>query len=459
MRSAAPSTRHLALALIGLIGLTPACKGKSSRPPEAGAGAATAMGNWAQWRDLSPLLDVARTHAPKPTITAIERARDHLRAGKPLAAERALAQLADSEGRDWIAAARGDLAALYFSTCIRGVAWRIPESVEAVQGRTIDFTEGAKVAPTDLAIEPLLVALDQAVEAKVPALALHARIARARVTAYVSRCAPNEQVARLAQGMVKGDLAQLAAEGHLTPDLAYLWGGIQLTEYSASAARPFLLQAREAGFDDPALLYLLAVVALEQRALEQADAYAREALAAYKSQKDPDQEAQTAFLQGEIASARADKAAARRAYEAALARVPAHSAALLALARLLLDTEGEPAAVTAIAAHLGAILGAGPLSPEAARKASEELESLVILISEPPVALLCRGALLDGVDSEPEPLRRGLRYFYAATLDIRLGEFQAARGHAILARDELAEAPGDPPVDIGELLRNLDALQ
>jgi hypothetical protein len=345
MRSAAPSTRHLALALIGLIGLTPACKGKSSRPPEAGAGAATAMGNWAQWRDLSPLLDVARTHAPKPTITAIERARDHLRAGKPLAAERALAQLADSEGRDWIAAARGDLAALYFSTCIRGVAWRIPESVEAVQGRTIDFTEGAKVAPTDLAIEPLLVALDQAVEAKVPALALHARIARARVTAYVSRCAPNEQVARLAQGMVKGDLAQLAAEGHLTPDLAYLWGGIQLTEYSASAARPFLLQAREAGFDDPALLYLLAVVALEQRDLRPAPTPTPDR-GARRVRQEPERprtkQAQAAVPPAARSPAPAPTPSRRppRTTRRPSPACPAHPAAMLGLARLVLAAEG-----------------------------------------------------------------------------------------------------------------------
>ena len=452
--------RTAARPLLVLLALAaaPGCKERRARPPEPGSASAAANGTWAEWRDLSPLVAVARSHAPKPTIAALDKASALLRAGKPRAAERALAELQDSEGRHWIAAARGDLAALYFTVCVRGVAWRIPESTADAAARTVDFSDGAKVGVGDLAVEPLLVALDQAVEAKVPALAVHARIARARVTAYVSRCAPNDDVARLAQAIVKADLAQLAAEGHLTPDLAFLWGGIQLAEFSGSAAKPFLLQARDAGFDDPALVYLLAVIALDQRELEQADAYARDALAAFQRQGAADQEAQARFIQGEIARAREDPKAARAAYEAALARAPDHGPSILALARLLLDADGERAATAAVAAYLRVILGAGPLGPDAARDAADALESLVILIAEPPLALVCRAALLDDVDREPEPLRRGLRYYFASTLDIRLGEFQVARGHAVLARDELAEAGGDPPVDIGELLRNLDGI-
>jgi hypothetical protein len=41
----------------------------------------------------------------------------------------------------------------------------------------------------------------------------------------------------------------LAAENHLTPDLAYMWAGVQMQTYSGAAARPFLLQALEGGFD------------------------------------------------------------------------------------------------------------------------------------------------------------------------------------------------------------------
>lgn len=458
MRSSARPSAVLALCAALLAG---GCKRGASEPPVAGSAAASAaaMGTWDEWRDLTPLVEAARTHASKPTIAGLERARALLREGKVRAADRALAELADSDGRDWIAAARGDLAALYFTVCLRGIAWRLPETIAAANRRSVDFDEGVAIEPGDVSIEPLLTGLDGAAESRVPALATQGRIARARVTAFVGRCAPNEDVAQLAQAIYKSDLAQLAAEGHLTPDLAYHWGGVQLGEYSGAAARPFLLQAREAGFDDPALAYLLAVIALEQRELEQADTYASEALAAFKKLGDPVQEAQTRFVLGEIARTRKDTRAALAAYEAALKSDPEHTAALLGLARVHLEDDGEIAATRALGAHLRGLLGQGPLTAERAKEAAGTLESMVILIAEPTIASACRAALLQDIDSEPDPLRRGLRYYFAATLDIRLAEFQSAKGHAILARDEIAESGVDEaPVDVEDLLRNLDGL-
>ena len=35
---------------------------------------ATAMGHWDEWRDLSPLVEIARHHAPQPAANAIDRA-------------------------------------------------------------------------------------------------------------------------------------------------------------------------------------------------------------------------------------------------------------------------------------------------------------------------------------------------------------------------------------------------
>lgn len=457
MRSAARTLCTIALGLG--IAAAPACKQRASAPPEAGSAAASAaaMGTWDQWRDLSPLLEVAQTHASKPTIAALEDAQKLLRKGQARAADRALAELAGSDGRHWIAVARADLAALYFTTCIRGVAWRLPEKIAANTAREVDFAEGTPIESGDVAVEAMLVNLDAAVEARIPALTTQARIARARVTAYVSRCAPNQDVAQLGQAVFKGDLALLAAEGHLTPDLAYLWGGVQLSEFSGAAARPFLLQAREAGFDDPALPYLLAVIALEERELEQADKYIDEALKQFKALGDPAQEAQAHFVRGEIAVARKQPKAAREAYEAALARDPEHSGALLGLVQLELDNDGEIAATAALARRLPALIGEGPLDAESAERATARLEALVILISDPALATICRGALLGEVEREPDAIRRGLRYYFAATLDIRLGEFQSAQGHALLARDELAEIEGAPPVDVDDLLRNLGA--
>lgn len=458
MRSSArPRAAVLALCAALLAG---GCKRGASEPPVAGSAAASAaaMGTWPEWRDLTPLVEAARAHATKPTIAALERARGLLREGKARAADRALAELADSDGRHWIATARADLASLYFTVCLRGIAWRLPETIEAHNRRSVDFDEGVKIEPGDVAIEALLTALDGAVDSQVPALSTQGRIARARTTAYVGRCAPNDDVAQLAQAIFKSDLAQLAAEGHLTPDLAYLWGGVQLGEYSGAAARPFLLQAREAGFDDPAVPYMLAVIALEQRELEQAEKYAKEAITAFTALKDPVQEAQAHFVVGEIARARKDGKAALGGYEAALKRDPEHTAALLGLVRVHLEEDGEIAATRALSARLRGILGEGELGADKAKAAADTLESMVILIAEPPIASACRAALLQDIDGEPDALRRGLRYYFAATLDIRLAEFQSAKGHAVLARDEIAESGAEAPVDVEDLLRNLDGI-
>ncbi|HFE47410.1 MAG TPA: hypothetical protein ENJ18_18295, partial [Nannocystis exedens] len=116
--------RAIVLALPLCLALV-ACKKNSpqSAPPKAGSAAASAaMGTWQEWRDLSPLVEIAETHAPAPTVAALVAASKLLRQGQIQAADRTLAELADSEGRHWIASARADLGAFYFSTCIRGVA-------------------------------------------------------------------------------------------------------------------------------------------------------------------------------------------------------------------------------------------------------------------------------------------------------------------------------------------------
>jgi len=416
------------------------------------------MGTWDQWRDLTPLLEVAQSHATAPTIAALDAASKLLRKGQVRAADRALAELADSEGRHWIATARASLGALYFTRCIRGVAWRLPETAQASNTREVDFDEGTPIESTDLAVEPLLIALDAAAEARIPALTTQAHIARARVTAYVSRCAPNPDVARMGEAVFKSDIALLAAEGHLTPDLAYLWGGVQLSEFSGAAAKPFLLQSREAGYDDPALPYLLAVIALEQRDLDLADSYANEAIESLTKTGDRGQTAQAHFIRGEIAAARKTPKQARSAYKKALSIDPDLPAALLGLIRLDLEGDGELAAAATLGAALPVLQVKTPLNAETADLEASRLEALVIMISEPALASVIRSALLEAIDDDDDPIRRGLRNYFAATLDIRLGEFQSAKGHALLARDDFAESEVEAPVDIVDLMDNLGAV-
>ena len=71
----------------------------------------------------------------------------------------------------------------------------------------------------------------------------------------------------------------------------------------------------------------------------------------------------------------------------------------------------------------------------------DRLESLVIIANADTLELaqITRDALLFEIDLEPDPFRRGLRYFYAAALEVRLGEYDAARGHAATAAVEFED--------------------
>jgi hypothetical protein len=202
-------------------------------------GAEVPMGSWPAWQELTPLIEVAEAHVDQRALAALEEARELLREGKARSADAALSKASSSAGRHWIAVARADLAAMYFTTCIRGVAWRLPDG-PGPHERSVDYDPRTKIAPGDLSVEALLTNLDDAIEAGKgsPALATQARIARVRVTSFAASCPPNPEVETRAVAIMKSDLATLAAEKHLTPDLAYVWASLQLQEYSGAAARP-----------------------------------------------------------------------------------------------------------------------------------------------------------------------------------------------------------------------------
>jgi tetratricopeptide (TPR) repeat protein len=428
----------LALGLLGMAG--PAgCLRIGAR-----AGAEVPMGSWPAWQTLEPLLEVARSHVDDNAWQALEQARLALSEGKPLAADRELAKVASGSSRHWIAVARADLAALHFTTCIRGVAWRLPEQA-GTQARTIDFDPATKIMPGDLSVEALLTNLDEALQAAKPdsALATQARIARVRVTSFAASCPANDEVERRAVAIMNSDLATLAAENHLTPDLAYVWAGLQFQTYSGTAARPFLLQAREGGFDDPSVGYMLAMIAFEQREYDEADALAAAAAERYAEFGDPAQRAQCALLRGEVALAADRLDDARKHFTHAQQLAPQQVGALVGLAEVTRRDQGPLAAVEQMHGHIVALTGETELDDRSAMVLVDTIEALVIMIangSELELAQITREALLMTIDAEPDPFRRGLRYFYAATLEVQLGDYQAARGHAATAQLEFEES-------------------
>jgi tetratricopeptide (TPR) repeat protein len=415
------------------------------------------MGDWASWRDLSPLVDVAKNHAPKSTVVALNEASALLKQGKAKSADARLAKEASTTGRRWVAVARADLAALHFTVCIRGVAWRLTdgESPEATE-REMDFSEETRVESGDISVEALLTNLEEALTDENQALVTQARIARARVAAFSQRCAANEDVAQLAQRTVESDLATLAAEGHLTPDLAYMWAGVQMNRFSGTAARPFLLQAREGGFEHPAVVFMLAVISLEERKLDEADQLAAQAIEIYQQLDDPQNTAEAYFIRGEVAMAANKPKLARKHYEAALKLSPLHVPSMLAIATQMFAAEQETEAVDYLHAKLPAFTLKGKLDDEKARTVATNLEALVVMATEPVMAQLSRDALLQAIDREQDPMRRGLRYFYAATLEVRLREYEMAKGHGVLAKEEFAESTVASPIDVEAFLRRLE---
>lgn len=445
----------IALTFRGLLALAVASGGALAQTGcvrGLGKSDAVPMGSWPAWQDLSPLLEVAEPNVEPTTYAILEAAREELRAGRPRAADAILAKGNRGAGRHWIAVARGDLASLYFGTCIRGVAWRLPEDIAELQarGRSMDWDPETRVEPGDLSVEALLTNLDDAVEAgkQNPVLLTQARIARVRVAGYAASCPANPEVERRAAAVMNADLATLAAEHHLTPDLAYMWAGVQLQSYSGAAARPFLVTALEGGFEDPAVRYMLAVIAYEQGELAEADELAEAAASVYVELGDPGQGAECVFLRGEIARAAQRWDDARGHYGAALEQKPGHVGAMLGLAATELDRGEELGAAELLAAQLRVLTrGEEELDERSAAALVDDLEALIILANADTFELVqvTRLALLTDIDAEPDPFRRGLRYFYAATLEVRMGDYESARGHAVTAATEFEDSWLEPP--------------
>jgi tetratricopeptide (TPR) repeat protein len=438
-----------------------ACASRGTKPPAAGEATddGAAMGSWTAWRSLEPLVELAESHVDAATLAALREAQRLLASGKAAAADARLAREADGAGRHWIAAARGDLAALHFRTCIRGVAWRLEDDAGSPRAvdRAIDMDEGTALRPGDVSVEATLEALDAAVATSDATLVTQARIARARVAAFVQQCPANDEVRDMSGAVLEADLATLAAEGHLTPDLAYLWAGVQMNRFSGAAARPFLQQAKGGGFDHPSVDFLLAVIALEQRELAGAEALAASAASGFEALGDAQQIGQVALLQADIARARGDLPEARKRVRRALARNPDDPQAAIAMMTLIHAAEGEQAAVEWLARRIIELLGSGELTGEALEERGLRLEGLVLASSsEPPfVQQLARDAMLAAIDEEGDPLRQGLRYLYAAVFEARLAEYQLARGHALLAKDAFAGLTEPPPVDVEAFLDQL----
>lgn len=171
------------------------------------------MGSWPAWLDLTPLLQGrAQPRAGEDRHRAEPRPRSccaTARRGPPTPGSRR----SPTAGRHWISVARADLAAMYFTTCIRGVVWQLKDlKPDTSPTRRSDFSEDTKIVTRQrLPVEGRAHQPRRRRRRQEPALQTQARIARARVTAYSARCPANDKVQEMSEGILN-DLATLAAE-------------------------------------------------------------------------------------------------------------------------------------------------------------------------------------------------------------------------------------------------------
>lgn len=421
---------------------------------------------WAAWQVLGPLLADAQHQVDEETFTALVESAELLVQDKAADARERLQLAAAGSAPHWVAVAQADLAVMHFSRCIRGVAWRIENGAQSQ--REMDFSTETKLGALDLSVEAMLTRLDTAVEVSqkrgAKSLLKHARIARARVTAYTAQCAPNDEVSAQANAVMRADLATLAAEDHLSPDLAYLWAAIQYESYSRQAARPFLLEAKQGGFADPSVDLLLAEIALESGNFVEAETRAAEAEDAYATIEAKFGRAQALVLRAESHRRREQHAEAKALYASATRLDPQNIDARLGNTRVTLVVDGPSAALNEMREHILILIGGeladeGDPQPASVAEAAGRLEAFIISINEDlEMASLCRSALLHEVDLDEDPLRRGLRYYFAATLDVALGDYGAGQGHAAAAELEFETAQVEVPEGVTLLLERLAGL-
>ena len=418
---------------------------------------------WAAWQVLGPLLQDAQHQVDEDTFNALLESAELLVKDQAADARTRLQTAAAGAAPHWISVAEADLAVMHFSRCIRGVAWRIENG--ATEVRQMDFSSETQLGPQDLSVEAMLTRLDEAVDAaqkqQRDTLLKHARIARARVTAYTSQCAPNEEVAGQANAVMRSDLATLAAEGALTPDLAYLWAAIQYESYSQQAARPFLLQAQQQGYTDPSVDLLLAQIALDSGNYPEAETRASAAHRAYGEVQSAPGRAQALAVRGESHRKREKLDEAKADFDAAIKLDSQNTEARLGRIRVAALTDGSAKALDMMREQILGLVGSqlDADDPEAIADAAARLEGLIIAINEDlEMATLCRAGLLHEVDLDADPLRRGLRYYFAATLDVALGDYAAAQGHAAASELEFEEAGVPIPDGVTALLGRLAEL-
>lgn len=388
-------------------------------------------------------VQLAKSRVSKKNATHFDRFEREVQAGRYAPALIALQSASqDPLAKAWAQVLRGQLAGLHTQACLNG-QW-------------LRFAPYHPKDTTQVSMITLLDELSKLSGHTDPVLANQAQIAQVRIMAIAQDCPGSRSVqerARTRLPVVLGTLAD--AQGpSLPPDLAYLRATLALEQEQWGDTRRWLAVARNQGLDDPRTTLALAQSWFGQRNWARAQSLATQSAKAMPKTVEPLRAAawtlaaRAAWAQGHATHAKALLKQARLAQ-------PHHADALALVLRMHAST--PLSCQGPLAKEIGQIWN---LSWSAPPELFWTFDELLSRLDQPdPDPLGCLAAfLIWNVDEEPDPALRAIRYYYAATLDARLGDPESALGHALLARSEF-ELAGSPrhPLPIEALIDAMNA--
>lgn len=424
--------------LIVSISVGAALLGQSCRLPES----RSPQDNWSSWIRMELPVKIASARVSKRSAELFEAFAHAVQHGDY---PQAIAQLGntphDSLARKWSVVLRAQLAGLHAQAC--------------AQGQWLELRASKEARPARLSMLELLDGLDPLLAASDRILARQATIAQARILVIARDCPGARTVQQRARERLRSNLSQLSKDmgDSLPPDLCYLWANEELQAGNAARASKWLDRARAQGLDDPRIDLAQAQAAFEDKRFDDAEKLAAKG-ATRLAKNQAEMRAQAWSLAARSSWARSSKVTTSE-HLARAQKAQAHHPSLLALHSLIASQTPERCSEE-LASKLA------PLWKLAWKEAPALLWALDELMREAdrdgPDSLRClASALVWNVDACPEPALRGIRYFYAATLDTRLGLVESALGRAIVARSEFESAgSAHPKLPVQELI---DALQ
>lgn len=400
---------------------------------------------WTQWHQMQLPVEIASARVASTQARIFTRFQKQVQAQNYAKAIGLLQDPGlDPQGEAWAKILLAQLAGLHTRAC-EGGQW-------------LYFADPKKASAPRVSMLTLLDKLDPLRDSPDKSLATQAKTAATRVMVIARDCPGAASVQERAKTELPALLAELAdtQAAALPPDLAYLWATIHLEKEQWSKARHWLKVAADQGLHDPRITLAQAQAHYGQGHYEQARA---QAIAGAKAiPKDFARPIADAWaLAAKSSWALGKTKLASKELDKSFEADPAHPGAWALL--VAMQSAHDEACTSSLPARLEPLWKLPWGSPPTLFWLLDDM--LVTLDAQGLAPLSCLAtALIWDIDQEQDAALRGIRYFYAATLDTRLGELESALGRALLARTEF-ESAGSPkhPLPVQALIDALSQAQ